>query len=100
MADVPEAGPTVTVPFCGGQVSFSTVPARLAAAAGKPIIPVACWRRAPGWVLEFFPPIPPSAASEAAVMAQVATILEPEIRRHPEQWYPFHEVYADAPGSR
>jgi KDO2-lipid IV(A) lauroyltransferase len=96
MADVPEAGPTVTVSFCGGPVRFTTVPARLAAAAGKPIIPVACWRQPPGWVLEFYAPIPSVGATEAAVMARVAAILEPEIRRHPEQWYPFHEVYADA----
>jgi KDO2-lipid IV(A) lauroyltransferase len=96
MSDVPEAGPTVTVPFCGGPVRFTTVPARLAAAAGKPIIPVACWRQPPGWVLEFYAPILTAGLAEAAVMARVAAVLEPEIRRHPEQWYPFHEVYADA----
>jgi lauroyl/myristoyl acyltransferase len=28
-------------------------------------------------------------------MQRVAAILEPAVRRHPEQWYPFGAVYAD-----
>ncbi|MBV8529577.1 MAG: lysophospholipid acyltransferase family protein, partial [Candidatus Dormibacteraeota bacterium] len=39
MLDVPEAGPTVVVPFCGGMVRVSSVPARLAAATSIPIVP-------------------------------------------------------------
>ena len=96
MVDVPEAGPTVTVPFCGGPVRMSAVPARLAAAAGKPIIPVACWRESRGWVMQFYPPLSATGATDAETMERIAAILEPEIRRHPDQWYPFHDVYADA----
>src|ERR1700730_13275194 len=44
MIDVPEAGPTVVVPFCGGPVRCSAVPARLGAATGAPILPLACPR--------------------------------------------------------
>lgn len=96
MLDVPEAGPTVVVPFCGGMVKVSAVPARLAAATGIPIVPAACWREAGRWRVRIHPPLPVARHDdEATVMAAVARTLEPEIRRHPEQWYPFHEVYED-----
>jgi len=99
MIDVPEAGPTVAAPFCGGTVRLSAVPVRLAAATRVPIIPAACWREGRGWILEFYPPVRPGGAPEAEVLAQIAATLEPEIRRHPEQWYPFHEVYVDEPAA-
>jgi lauroyl/myristoyl acyltransferase len=95
MADVPEAGPTVLVPYCGGLVPFSAVPARIAAATAKPVIPVECWRDGGRWVVQFHPPIDAAAEGEAATMAGVAAATEPAVRRHPEQWYPFHQVYAD-----
>ena len=96
MLDVPEAGPTVVVPFCGGMVNVSAVPARLAAATGIPIVPAACWREAARWRVRIHPPLLVARHDdEATVMAAVARTLEPEIRRHPEQWYPFHEVYKD-----
>ena len=94
MLDVPEAGPTVVVPFCGGPVRCSAVPARLAAATGAVILPVTCRRDGPGWVLEIHPPVEMSD-DETAVIARVAARVEPAIRSHPEQWYPFHHVYAD-----
>lgn len=96
MLDVPEAGPTVVVPFCGGPVRVSAVPARLAAGAAVPIVPVACWRDGGRWRIRIHPPIhvEPLEADDT-IMARVAAVLEPDIRRHPEQWYPFHDVYAD-----
>lgn len=98
MLDVPEAGPTVVVPFCGGMVRVSSVPARLAAATSIPIVPAACWREAGRWRVRIHPPLAVARHDdEAQVMAQVARTLEPEIHRHPEQWYPFHEVYEDVP---
>lgn len=98
MLDVPEAGPTVVVPFCGGMVKVSAVPARLAAATTVPIVPAACWREDGRWRVRIHPPLPVARDDdEATVMAEVARTLEPEIHRHPEQWYPFHEVYEDAP---
>lgn len=97
MADVPEAGPTVVVPFCGGRVRMSAVPARLAAATGTRLVPTACWREGSHWRLRIHAPIAVARDDdETDVMAQVAAVLEPEIRRHPRQWYPFHEVYEDA----
>jgi len=96
MLDVPEAGPTVVVPFCGGPVSVSAVPARLAAGTTKPIVPVACWREGTRWRVRIHARIEVDPLEDdTAVMARVASVLEPDIRRHPEQWYPFHDVYAD-----
>ena len=96
MADVPEAGPTVTVPYCGGSVLFSAAPARLAQVTGRPLLPMACWRAGGSWIVDVRPPVPVSSDDDdAAVMARVAEALEPLVRRHPEQWYPFHEVYVD-----
>jgi KDO2-lipid IV(A) lauroyltransferase len=94
MLDVPEAGPTVVVPFCGGPVRCSAVPARLAATTGAVILPVTCRRDGRGWVLEIHPPIDTSD-DETAVIGRIAACVEPAIRAHPEQWYPFHRVYAD-----
>jgi lauroyl/myristoyl acyltransferase len=94
MLDVPEAGPTVVVPFCGGPVRCSAVPARLAAATGASILPVTCRREGTGWVLEIHAPVDASD-DEAAVIGRIAACVEPAIREHPEQWYPFHHVYAD-----
>ena len=59
MLDVPEAGPTVVVPFCGGPVRCSAVPARLAAATGASILPVTCRRDGWGWALDIHAPIGP-----------------------------------------
>ena len=96
MADVPEAGPTVVVPYCGGRVSFSAVPARLALATGAAMLPVACWRESDHWVLEIHPPVQVDPGDgDAELMARVAQVLEPAVRQRPEQWYPFHDVYVD-----
>ena len=94
MLDVPEAGPTVVVPFCGGPVRCSAVPARLAATTGARILPVTCWRDGRGWALDIHPAVDLDG-DDAAVMGRVAAQVEPAIRAHPEQWYPFHSVYAD-----
>ncbi len=94
MLDVPEEGPTVVVWFCGGPVRCSAVPARLAAATGASILPVTCWREGRGWVLEIHPAVEISG-DDSTVIGRVAEDVEPAIRAHPEQWYPFHHVYDD-----
>ncbi|MFN2581535.1 MAG: lysophospholipid acyltransferase family protein [Candidatus Dormibacteria bacterium] len=96
MLDVAEAGPTVVVEYCGGAVRVSAVPARLAAGASAPIVPVACWREERRWRVRIHERVDVDPAeNDASVMSRVAAALEPDVRRHPEQWYPFHEVYAD-----
>ena len=102
MADIPEAGPTVVVRYCGGDVRFSAVPARLAASLRRPILPVACWREGERWRVDVHPALP-ATEDDTGLMQQVAAALEPAVRAHPEQWYPFHEVYVSnggAPDSR
>ena len=99
MLDVPEAGPTVVVHFCGGPVRVSSVPARLAAATSIPIVPAACWREDGRWRVRIHPALHVSRhEDERSVMARVARTLEPDIQRHPQQWYPFHEVYEGGSG--
>jgi lauroyl/myristoyl acyltransferase len=47
-------------------------------------------------VLEIHPPVTVDPEEgEAVLMTRVAQVLEPAVRRHPEQWYPFHDVYVD-----
>jgi lauroyl/myristoyl acyltransferase len=97
LSDLPDGGPTVTVDYCGGPVPFSSVPAWLAMRTGVPLYPVACWRDEQGeyqlHVMEAVALTPED--DERSIMQRVAAAIEPVVREHPEQWYPFREVYAD-----
>jgi phosphatidylinositol dimannoside acyltransferase len=96
LIDIPEGGPTTTVQFCNGPVDFSTGPAYLARRTGAPIIPAECWRTSGGYILRLRDPfIPGEGEDDQAATQRVATILEESIRRLPEQWYPFNEIYTD-----
>lgn len=100
LSDLPEGGPTVTVDYCGGPVPFSSVPAWLALRARVPLYPVACWRDERGVYL--LHPMEPLAVGpeddERSLMQRVAAAIEPVVRAHPEQWYPFRAFYADEAG--
>lgn len=97
LSDVPGAGPTVVVDYCGGPVAFSAVPAWLAMRTGAPLLPAECRREGRRYVAQVHPPVTVEPGdSEAAVMQRVATTLEAAVRRRPEQWYPFGEVWAAA----
>jgi KDO2-lipid IV(A) lauroyltransferase len=97
LSDLPEGGPTVDVDYCGGPVPFSSVPAWLALRTRAPLLPVACWRDEHGrYLLHVLEALPVTAEDdERSLMQKVAAALEPVVRAHPEQWYPFREVYAD-----
>jgi phosphatidylinositol dimannoside acyltransferase len=96
LIDIPEGGPTTTVQFCNGPVDFSTGPAYFARRTGAPIIPAECWRTERGYILRFRDPIfCGEGEDDTAVTQRVATILEEGVRRIPEQWYPFNEIYKD-----
>jgi lauroyl/myristoyl acyltransferase len=94
LSDIPERGDTETVEFCGGRVAFSTAGAWLARVAKVPVLPVDCYRVGGLYRLVVHPPIViEPGASDAAVTQRIATGLEAAIRRHPEWWYPFGEIY-------
>jgi KDO2-lipid IV(A) lauroyltransferase len=98
LCDVPGGGPTVTVDYCGGPAAFSAVPAWLALRTGAPLFPVECRREGGSFVAEAHPSVAVAAGdTEAAIMQRVATVLEAAVRRWPEQWYPFGEVWAPQP---
>ncbi|MEO8899677.1 MAG: lysophospholipid acyltransferase family protein [Candidatus Dormibacter sp.] len=96
LIDIPEGGPTTTVQFCNGPVDFSTGPAFFARRTGASIIAAECWRTGLGYRLRFHDPfVPGEGEDDQAVTQRVATLLEKGIRRRPEQWYPFNEIYTD-----
>jgi phosphatidylinositol dimannoside acyltransferase len=96
LCDIPGAGPTVVVDYCGGPVVFTSVPAWLARLTGAPLLPVDCWRTSDGYEIEVHPALAVAHDDDdRSVMQRVARALEVAVRRHPDQWYPFGEVYAD-----
>jgi KDO2-lipid IV(A) lauroyltransferase len=97
LPDIPEGGPTVEVWFCNGPVRFSTVPAWLARLTGSPLLPVTCWRTGyASFRLQVHEPVPVTAGEDLhAITSRLASVFEPIVLRYPEQWYPFHRVYAD-----
>ena len=98
MCDIPGAGPTVDVDYCGGPVPFSSVPAWLAMRTGAPLLPADCTRHQDGlYEIVIHAPVPVrDGDDERAVMQRVAGVLERAVLRRPTQWYPFGPVYADA----
>lgn len=96
LVDIPEGGATTVVQYCNGPVRFSTGPASLARLTGAPILPASCRRTADGYVVVIHEPfhIAPDCDDRSA-MQHVAEILEPDVHRDPEQWYPFNQIYVD-----
>jgi phosphatidylinositol dimannoside acyltransferase len=93
LCDLPGGGPTVDVDYCGGRVAFSTVPAWLARRTGAPLLPTACWREGDRYVIQAFSLIQARREDdEGELMQGVATTIEPVVRRHPDQWYPFRAM--------
>jgi len=96
LVDIPEGGPTTEVRYCNGPVLFSTGPAFLARLTGAPILPVSCWRTSTKYIVHVREPFHPSEGDdEQVVMQRIASTLEPDVRRIPEQWYPFNQIYTD-----
>ncbi len=94
LSDIPDRGDTVTVDFCGGRVEFSTAAAWLARVAKVPVMPVECLSLGGRYRLVVHPPLVIEPGDTDAVVTQrIATGLEAAIRRNPEWWYPFGEIY-------
>ncbi|MFN2568448.1 MAG: lysophospholipid acyltransferase family protein [Candidatus Dormibacteria bacterium] len=96
MMDIPQQGPATEVDFCGGRVRFSTVAAWLALRTGAPILAVDCWRMRSGHWLEVHAPIVVGEGDDVdSLTGRVASVMEGAVLKRPEQWYPFHHVFAD-----
>jgi lauroyl/myristoyl acyltransferase len=96
LSDIPDRGETVLVDFCGGKVAFSTAAAWVGRVAHVPVIPVECWRTGGLYRLVMHRPVPVDPEdTDLEVMQRVATGLEAAIRRAPDWWYPFGEIYQD-----
>ena len=94
LSDIPDRGETVVVDFCGGRVAFSTAAAWLGRVARVPVLPVDCWRHKGLYRLVVHPPVLIEPRdTDADVTQRIATGLEAAIRRAPEWWYPFGEIY-------
>ncbi|MBJ7594940.1 MAG: lysophospholipid acyltransferase family protein [Candidatus Dormibacteraeota bacterium] len=96
LTDIPEGGPTTEVRFCNGPVQFSTGPASLARLTGSPLVPISCWRSDAGYHVHVREPFHANRDDDEQVITQrIATVLEPDLLRVPEQWYPFNPIYTD-----
>jgi lauroyl/myristoyl acyltransferase len=96
LSDIPDRGETVLVDFCGGKVAFSTAASWVGRVAKVPVLPVECWRIGGLYRLVIHAPVRIEPGdSDMGVMQRVATGLEAAVRRAPEWWYPFGEVYRD-----
>jgi Kdo2-lipid IVA lauroyltransferase/acyltransferase len=101
LSDIPDRGETVVVDFCGGRVAFSTAAAWLGRVAAVPVLPVDCWRHKGLYRLVVHPPVAIEPGdTDADVTQRIAIGLETAIRRSPEWWYPFGEIYQPSPKDR
>jgi lauroyl/myristoyl acyltransferase len=96
LSDIPDQGETVLVDFCEGKVAFSTAASWVGRVARVPVLPVECWRIGGLYRLVVHAPVLIEPGdTDVVVMQRVATGLEAAVRRAPEWWYPFGEVYQD-----
>lgn len=83
-----------TCAFFGAEAPFPTGPFVLARAAGAPVVPVFCLlepdRR---YAVTAGAPIRVDPGGEAAALARWVAALEDVVRRHPEQWFNFYDVW-------
>lgn len=99
VCDLAKEGRNVRVVVCGQHVMVPAGPAVMALRSGAPVVPIMC-RRQPDnrYLLEVQPAIPfePSDDREADTQALAQAIMdrfEPELLRHPEQWYLFSPMW-------
>src|SRR3990172_8330871 len=94
-------GDGVTVEFLGHETVFPAGPARLARISGAPIIFGWAARRPHGRYLAYIsPPVFPDRAlspeeDARQVTRRIVAEFERAVRRYPEQWYVFREMWPD-----
>ena len=104
LIDRPMQGEGVKVTFFGKDVEVPAGPARLALRTGATIVPVAFARKSPArsevlTLADFSVAHEPTGNLEADVRCltqQIMTAQEGFIRRYPEQWYMFREMWPTA----
>jgi lauroyl/myristoyl acyltransferase len=83
------------VDFFGTPAPFPLGPFVLARAAGAPVVPAFCLLgRARRYTVVMAPPIHVTAGGETAALAQWVGVLETMVRRAPEQWFNFFDVWS------
>lgn len=98
-----DRGGGVKVEFFGRQTSFPDGPARLARLSGSPVLFATAVRRRGGrFVASVAAPVhsdPNLDAEEDArrLTQEIAKSFEGFVRRYPEQWYVFREIWPDSP---
>ena len=96
-----DRGGGVTVNFFGRETAFPDGPARLARLSGAPLVFGLALRRPGGrFVASVSSPVYPDQKADpeedARRMTQeIAATFEGFVRRHPEQWYVFRDVWPD-----
>jgi phosphatidylinositol dimannoside acyltransferase len=90
----------VLVDFFGAPAPFPLGPFMLARAAGAPVVPAFCLlepdRR---YTVAMARPIHVTAGDEVAALGEWVGVLEAMVRRAPEQWFNFFDVWSAAPAS-
>lgn len=107
LADVPRAGGSVQVDFFDAPIELPDGPARIALRAGAPIIVGGVWRKGPNAPrynasaeLVAFSPTGDREADVRALTQAMARALERLVRRAPDQWYVFRDLWRlDATGA-
>ena len=97
-------GTGVPVTFFGRPTVFPDGPARLARLSGAPLVFGLAVRKPNGRFLAIVaPPVYPDGKAKAAedvrrMTQEIAVVFEEFVRRHPEQWYVFREIWPQADG--
>ncbi|HSP55997.1 MAG TPA: lysophospholipid acyltransferase family protein [Dehalococcoidia bacterium] len=97
-------GMGVPVTFFGRPTMFPDGPARLARLSGAPLVFGLAVRKPNGHFLaSVAPPVYPGGKAKAAedvrrMTQEIAVVFEEFVRRHPEQWYVFREIWPQADG--
>jgi lauroyl/myristoyl acyltransferase len=106
VCDLAKDGRNVPVMVCGQQAMVPAGPAVLALRSAAPVVPIMC-RRLPDnrYLLEVQPEIDfhrsGDQESDTRLLAQaIMDRFEPELLRHPEQWYLFSPMWLGGPADQ
>jgi lauroyl/myristoyl acyltransferase len=88
----------LAVPFFGAPALFPRGPFVLARAAGAPLVSAFCVLGADRrYTITLGTPVRVGPDGEAAALAAWVRVLEEQVRRHPEQWFNFFDLWSDPP---